>query len=472
MRRWQNLAPPNDPGSWYDVDGVWPTSTGSYEAVDFLTGTAVTATGSSLGAGTLYAYCAKTLSSRREYVITEKIWQYAAGALTERTGGVSIGAYPMMAQYGDVTICVMGTAAPTVSSTGGNFAALAGAPQGEIVVVQSNAVVIFNTNTSADGWHASDVGDYTNWSTGESASGRIIQTPGPIRAAVPFGNDILVFKDDAIYRMRYVGGLVKWTVELAWKGVGVGVAPVDDILGKYACCAGNSGVLFAAYYEVITGYISSYIYYFDGVSAPRRVNPLTKVVAGRMGYNPQQDTFFIAESDVSGVVYFYNATIDAWGFASTPFTGINSTQKPVLGDFSARSEKSTMPVYYKATAADTITRYAHGATVGDNPGTCYLETAMLGKPDEKTHFSRVTPILRRRRDLGADSASLRLTLFREMHDTTAQTTRTISESTDRKRFDLAGGTCTDNFARFKVTFADLDVEVDDFLITQKHAGLN
>jgi hypothetical protein len=470
MRKWQNLAPPNDPGSWYDVDGVWPTPIGSYESVDFLTGTAITATGQAAGQGTLYAFCANTLSGTIEYVLTDKAWQYAAGALTDRTGGVTFGAYPMMAQYGSVTICVNGNSLTTLKATGANFSALAGAPQAEIVVIQSNVVLAFNTNTSADGWAASDVGDYTNWTTGESASGRIIQGSGPIRGAVAFGNDVLVFKQDAIFRMRYVGGVVKWAVEMIWNGVGVGVAPLDDKLAKYACCAGQSGVLFAGYYEVLTGHISSYIYYFDGVSAPVRVNKFTKIIAGRMGYNPQQDTFFIADADVNGPIYFYCPTSDAWGKASTAFTGINSTQKPVLGAFSARGEKSTMPVYYKATAADQITRYAHGATVGDVSGSCYLQTSMLGKPDAKTLFDMLTPILRRRRDLGTDSATLVVTTYRELTDTSAQvTSASIAESTLRKRFDFA---YTDNFARFKVTFAALDVEVDDFLVRQKPVGAN
>jgi hypothetical protein len=95
----------------------------------------------------------------------------------------------------------MGASTATVKSTGGNFSALAGAPQAEIVLPVANALLYLNTNTSTDGWAASDVGDYTNYATGEAASGRLIQTPGPITAGVSFGNYAIVFKGDAIYRL-------------------------------------------------------------------------------------------------------------------------------------------------------------------------------------------------------------------------------------------------------------------------------
>ena len=473
MRKWQNLAPPNDPNSWYDVDGVWPTPVGSYETVDFLSGTNLTATGVGVSV-VYYAFCAQTLSGTREYILADDcLFEYSGGTLTDRSGGIATwGLYPMMAQYGNITIMVNGVnAADTLSSSGGNFAVLSGAPKAEIVLVAANAVLMFNTSTSSDGWAASDVGDYTNWTSGEAATGRLIQTPGPITAAVPFGNDVIVFKADAIYRLRYVGGTVKWASEPIYRGVGVGVHPVNVNLCKYSCRAGSAGILFAGYHEILTGYVSSYYYYFDGVSAPRRVNPLTKIPIGRIEYNPQQDTFAVVNSAAAtlGQTHFYCPTSDAWGYSSTPIPGAAAaTYMPVSGDFSARGEKSTMPVFYATHTSNQVTRYAHGTPVGDIASSCYLQTAMAGSTDAKTLFSRLTPILRRRRDLGADSAALVVTTFRELTDTSAQvTSSSITESSTRKRFDF---NYSDNFARFKVTFTALDVEVDDYLIAQKPAG--
>jgi hypothetical protein len=158
----------------------------------------------------VYAFSGKGITSTRQFAVDgSHIWEWVSSlSITDQTGGVTVGSKPMMAQYGDVTICAMGAGASTVKSTGGAFSALAGAPKGEIICVHKNAVLIFNTDTSADGWAASDVGDYTNWTTGEAANGRLIDIAGAITAAIPFGDAVYVFKANAIYRMTYVGGTV------------------------------------------------------------------------------------------------------------------------------------------------------------------------------------------------------------------------------------------------------------------------
>ncbi len=469
MRKWQNRSAPNDPESWFDVDGMWPTKRGTYETAHFLTGTDYVA--SSAGA-VAYSFCAATLSSRREYVVdATHIWEWTGAAFSDRTNSVTVGGNPMMAQFGDVTLCAMGASAATVKSTGGNFSVQTSAPQGEIICVQSNAVLIFNTNTSADGWAASDVADYTNWTTGEAASGRLIATPGPITAAIPFGNDVLVFKSDAIYRMRYVGGSVKWTSEVIHTGLGCAYLGLQtNVRAKYNLAAGTNVVLFSGYYDWATSAPTSYIYAFDGASPPVRVNPLTTVLEGPICYNPQTDVFAITARDFSPqTIYFYCATTGAWGKWATGLTQLSS---PLLGTLTAHEasgsthQKSNTPVQYEKVNANNIKRWQHAtAPPGDTVGSCYLQTAKLGQPNGKTTFDRVIPLLRRRRDLGTDSATMSMELFRELEDTSAQTTQgSIAESTFRKRFDLKASSATDNFARFKVTWAALDVEVDDFLV--------
>lgn len=465
MRKWQDLAPPDDPGSWYDVDGVWPTDRGTYEMADYLGSTELTAT----GAGNMsYAFVAKTLTSTREYVVdASKMWEYSGGSLTDRTNGVTIGT-PMMAQYGNITICVMGNSVATVSSSGGNFSALAGAPKGNIVCVHKNAVLIFNTDTSADGWAASDVGDYTNWTTGEAASGRLIETPGDILGACVLGDAVYVFKPNSIYRMRYVGGQVKWMTEVVFQGIGL--AHGTPSLAKHAVCAGNRGILFP-------GSLGPYgpgMFLFDGVSQPVKVNPLTKltdVTVPRISYNGWYDIFCIYDNGVQDA-FFYNATSDAWGRNTSPLIGYAynpSTVAPLMGDFAARDANySPMPVVYTKEAADKIKRYALDNT---SARTVYLTTSMMGAADRKTAFRRASAILRRRTDIGTNSAAATLYLYRELHDTTEQSSRAVTESTVKNRFDLMGGAHTDNFARIKFSFTDLDIEIDDVLVDATAGGL-
>jgi hypothetical protein len=483
VKKWQNLAPPDDENSWYDVNGVWPTPSQSYETIQYLdTGTAATATGTG---DPIYAWCANTLSSRREYVLTSAfVWQYAAGAYTDRTGGVTIGSYPFMAQYGDVSICAMGASTATVKSTGGNFSALAGAPQAEIVLPVANALLYLNTNTSTDGWAASDVGDYTNYATGEAASGRLIQTPGPITAGVSFGNYAIVFKGDAIYRLTYVGGVIKWTSELLYRGIGC-QSRYQSLTSesKYMACSGAGQILFCGFYDA--SITSSYFYLFDGTSQPRRINPVTTGIEGRITFNPTTGLFSISAvpsfTTVLGVTsrsqltQFYSLVSDAWGKYAAPSQVVGAgspTSTPLLGDFSAFSEASSTQVIYDKSAANNLRRYAPGAFSATYTGTCYLQSHLMGAAEQKTLFSRLIANLRVRTNGSSAVASLSAKFYPQKYRASgafggASQTLTPSESSSPDRFDFTG---TDNFAQFKVTYTDIFVEIDDFLVFSTPAG--
>lgn len=496
--KWMNLAEPDAPGVWYDVDDMWPTKRGSYETADYSSATSYSALSAN---AVIYAFAGQALTGKREYLIADsgagagagKIWELTGGALVDRTGGVTAGAIgtPMMAMYGSIVILVNGVSQPTVSSSGGNFSALAGAPRAEIVVVQSNAVVCFNTNANVDGWHASDVGDYTNWTTGESASGRIITTPGPILAAVPFGRDILVFKSSAIYRMTYVGGVVKWQISIAWNGLGVAYSDATSyttMKGKYQVVACRAGVVFNAH----TDSQANSVYLFDGSSPPVCLNPLTSLneSSAVFLYHPIEDVLVLAPaygSDASGTVrynntvsaqnsryYYYSFLSDAWGngsgsepedweLAGNPVLTVNGV---LQGDYYARAETSIKPVYWRYRNVTTAAFYRCApASVADM--SCYLETAKIGLTEAKTLFDTLIPQLRRRTDLGTDSATLLISFFRDREDTTAARTVTATEIANPKRFTFTG---TDNFARFKVTWTSLDIECDGFKIPNKYAG--
>lgn len=478
MRKWQDLAPPNDPGSWYAVDGMCPTPIGTYETAHIGTAVEYTLTGATT-TPVIYAFQGNTLSGRREYVVTRvnatgvmAPIENAAGTFTDRSGSVT-GNYPMMAQYGNITIMVAGAAVNTQSSSGGNFSALAGAPQGEIVCVQSNAVLIFNTNTSTDGWAASDVGDYTNWTTGEAASGRLIKTPGAITAAVPFGEYVYVFKKNSIYRMRYVGGVVKWATEVVYVGIGCITSSIE-LMSKYAACAGKNGILFNGGNSGDSYTSSDKFFLFDGSNPPICVNDLTTVSnQGSISYNPITDTFCIWYGTGGGKVHYYNATANAWGYRSEPLGSSYTTQTcSLMGEWGAYNGSSEIAqntrIVFAREAVDKIKRYDFRQ--GGATETSYVESSMYGTPDRKTLFSRVTPLVRKRRDLGTDSVSLSMKLYRELTSDTPTSTLTIAESSQRNRFDVLASYAADCFARLRVTWTGILAEVDDLMVTKRDAG--
>lgn len=495
-RKFQNLAAPDDPNTYYAVDGLWATARGTYETCTLLTAGTTRTDNTSGGNGGFAAFIARTLAGTREYLVVPlAMYEYSGGSYTDRTGGVTVGASPMLAEFGDVTLCVMGAGTVTVKSTGGNFSALAGAPQGEIVVVCAGAVLVFNTNTSADGWAASDVFDYTNWATGESASGRLLDTNGPVLAACTFGGAVYAYKSNSIYRGEYVGGVVKWSWRCIVHNIGVSPTGASGSSAR-SVCAGTNEMMFmgaadATHFATGAGKSapsprSYYAYLFDGSSAPRISNALTSITAGStflptappgILHDPQSNMYTVTTQNVG---YFYNVIADAWGYKSSLMAGLDSQggfrTLPIYGDFTARSAVTPMPEFYGVTLRVlvgglpfTLTRFALDTTLA-NIGAHFVQTSMAGKIDAKTAFNQVIPRLRRRN--GSGTAALSAAFYRELENTTAEHTLPIVESTFRHRFDVSGVGSTDNFGRFKVTFSALDVEVDDIIVKGTPAGAN
>lgn len=474
MRKWQDLAPPDDPESWYDVDGFWPTNRGSYETADSLSTTNYTATSSGTPVSAFSSFLISDGGLQFNYVVDDAgfIWRQPSSGTTmlNRTGSTGRGNTNSWAQFGDITILAQGSTIDTPGSpvagastlfanseTTTGFATLVGAPQASFAAVESNAVLLFRTSNAYDGWSASDVGDYTNWTTGEAASGRIFDPPGRITGAVSFRGSVYVFKPLGISRMRYVGGQVKWAVEKIWAGMG-GSLP----------CAGANGILYqGAFQNAEAGTPYQGLYWYDGVNPPVLTNPMSSiapsVAISAIVYCPRRDMFTVWAANAA---YYFSPSVMAWGKYAAPLGGSPGTTAPITGNV----DYSPTTGCWGTVSAGTLKLFFNPTT---SVGATYLQTMKVGDADGKLTFGRIIPYLRRRADLGTDSAVLSMELFREREDTTAQTTvGSIAESTFRKRFDILASAATDNFARFKVTYTALDVEADDIKILPREAGKN
>lgn len=484
MRKWQDLAAPDDPGSWYAVDGFQPTNRGTYETCDLATGTTYTATG--IGAVT-YAFFGSVPnpnSVNAEYVVASanKIFRYDSSAaagfeFTDKTGAITVGLRTQMAQYGLITIAVMGSPRAALSgndtvyaSLGNNFAALTDAPKGDCICVQSNAVIIANTDVSNESWEASDVGDYTNWTSGEWFSGRIYDPPGPIKAAVSFGDAVYFFKANSIHRARYVGGSVKWETEKLFEGIGCSLTN-QAVAGSTGILFVNQKVGFGGVQDA--GHAINDFYFFDGVNYPTLVNPITSVASsnyansnvgglGAICYNRNKNVFVVADTGATDTaLYFFSPDAMAWGKSTVSY---GASPGLVIPQETDGGFTYGLPIGFIKSAANTIKRYAVAPT---SAPVSYIQTSMMGAIDTKTTFNRVIPRTWRRVDRGTDSVALSVDLFRELHDTSAATTISVTEATNRKRFDFQG---TDNFARFKLTYTDIDAEIEDVVVKGRPAG--
>lgn len=459
---------PDDPQAWSDVNEMWPVQGGGYSVCDQYSAAATrTATGETVG-DTRLAFAAGTPTGTVSYVVSgTKIWQVDSGgaAVTDRTGGVSFGLGPRMAQYGNVTVCCMSTSAAVVTATpGNNFAALSGAPNAVIPVVQSNVLLLFNTSTDKDGWAASDVGDYTNWSTNEAASGRLLQTPGPILGAVAFRDSVYAFKRGSIYRGDYVGGVVKWSWQLVSRRHGLGNAGVP-----YSLVVADKGMYFVP--NIATGQqVARQLFFFDGINEPYPLNTGAELSAESgavyLTYEPATNRLCLTGSNQ----YFYEIDGGRWGKAGAPLGQvIEGDQTDVQAHYGAIP---TRPLTWLA-STNALTLYTTNIPeiTSSYPFTAYVETARvgIGDPDKLSTTIRVIPLLRRRlsNEHTTGSASLSYTTYTERHGGTAAGPTSVTESSQKHRFDM---TVAAPYSKFKITFTSLVVEIDDVLIKSKPSG--
>ncbi|WP_288074949.1 hypothetical protein [Pseudomonas sp.] len=184
------------------------------------------------GAAVVY----KLNNTRRMLAATSAgIYELIAGAWVDqsRVGGYtgSDDSRWSIAKFGDATLMANG-AQPIQRSTTGAFADIATAPAAEVIFSAGSFVMALNTDGSTDQWHCCAVFDDTDWTpslTTQSASGRLVATPGKLTAGARLGEYAIAYKERSIYLGQYVGPPAIWD----WSQISGGDS---GCVGKLAIC--------------------------------------------------------------------------------------------------------------------------------------------------------------------------------------------------------------------------------------------
>ena len=167
------------------------------------------------------------------------LYQQAGSAWTDvsRAGGYTGGAETRwrFAQFGDMTLAVNQTEELQASSSGA-FANVSGAPKARLIETACGFVMLAGTNEgtygdSADRWWCSALYDHTSWTPSistQATTGRLVDSPGDIRAMRRLGNDIVAYKERSISIGRYVGAPAVW----AWTQIPgeIGAASAEAVV--------------------------------------------------------------------------------------------------------------------------------------------------------------------------------------------------------------------------------------------------
>jgi len=217
---------PTQPGTLVDCAAIIPSIKGLKGAPSPVT----TTTSTALAAACRGAFVGIKLDgSARVFAGTGvRLYEASGASWTDRTRA---GVYALssvqrwrFAQFGDTTLAVGSTAAGDIiqQSSSGAFADIATSPRAEVIEVVKNFAIVFNTidgtlGTRPDAWWCSGINDITAWTPSiatQSATGQLRGGAGPIRGAKRFGDQIVAYKENAMFLGQYVGQpeIWRWTL--------------------------------------------------------------------------------------------------------------------------------------------------------------------------------------------------------------------------------------------------------------------
>ena len=263
---------------------------------------------------------------------TRRLIAGAQTALYELTGGAwdnvtRVAAYTggsdsrwSFTQFGNTTIAA-NRADVLQFSNSGDFADIgSGAPRADIVFSVGAFVMALNVNDGAekpDGWHCSAAFNANDWNestTTQSASGRLVSTPGALTAGARLGEYAVAYKASSIYLGQYVGAPVVWDWLLVSGGEAgcVGKEALCDVDGAHFFVGSDNFWLFNGTQPVPIGDGQIRQWFFDNSDAANLFK--TKCV-----YDRQQNRVWVfypsAGSSVCNSAIVYHLQNKQWGRA-------------------------------------------------------------------------------------------------------------------------------------------------------------
>lgn len=197
-----------------------------------------------------------------------RLYEIAGGSWSDVSRGAlySIGSAKWrFVQFGDTTLAC-NKATQLQYSNSGAFADIANSPKAACIETAAYFVMLADCDDTgtglatgfgnqADRWWCSQIftptGTWAPASSTQANTGRLSDTPGAIKGLKRLGNDIVAYKEKALYIARYVGGSETWKFQIVASDVG---------------CATQDAVVSAGAVHFFIG--DSDIFQFDGMARP------------------------------------------------------------------------------------------------------------------------------------------------------------------------------------------------------------
>lgn len=236
-----------------------------------------------------------------------KLYEEIAGAWNDvsRVSSAYTGAASSVwrfTQFGNATVAT-NDADVLQQSTTGAFSDITGAPKAAIIETVAGFVFAFNTvdptyGTRPDGWWNSGLYDHTVWTPSQAtqcANGRIIDTPGEIRAGRALGPDIVVYKETSMYYGTYQGPPIIWAFNVISNQIGAPCQEAVVSIGTAHLFLGNDN-----------------FYSFDG-TRPTPIGDSVKNWFFRDQNRSYKQTVVSVHDRLNSLVYWYYVSTQSTG---------------------------------------------------------------------------------------------------------------------------------------------------------------
>ena len=212
-----------------DADSIIPTVRGSYKSAPSMENAGIAALSSEcLGIAALQMLD----NSTRVVAGTDTGLFEASGAVwndVSKAGGYATGTKRWhFGMFGNITLACNGQDPLQASDSGADFADVAGSPSCQVFDVSQGFVMMGATDEGTygfqgDRWWCSAIYDYTDWTPDvatQATTGRLVDSPGSIRAMKALGASFIAYKDNAMFVGSYVGTPLVWTWQLLPTSIG------------------------------------------------------------------------------------------------------------------------------------------------------------------------------------------------------------------------------------------------------------
>lgn len=286
---------PETPGILTDCNAIVPTTQG-LSAANSLVSTIY----GPLSGTVSSAFVAQLLDGTKRVFVAEgpRIDEASSGSWVDRSrsGGYTGTSRMRWAVFGNATLNANRTQVIGQANPGAGFVDIANSPAASIIVTAAGFVMALNVSQAQygdapDGWHCSGIRDQTTWTASaatQCAYGRLLDSPGAIKAGAALGSDIVAYKDTSMYLGRYVGPPLVWQ----W----------DRVPGDIGC-SGNESVVVVGTQHFFIGPADLYV--FDG-TVPRSLNaPVREWFFANLNQQYRERIFGVADIPRDLVYWYY-----------------------------------------------------------------------------------------------------------------------------------------------------------------------